>query len=411
MVFSEEKNQKTFISSVASLLPAMAWMSEQAEKQKSFGSFLQKRTFLLLSIPASFISKARKTLLGLLLVASSVPVHAAPRLFIEDNDFLGPSGSNIQSVLPLLADPAIRVLGFTVVTGDGWCDEEAAYLLRFLEIAGHADVPVVKGAVFPLINTPSRMYAWETLYGTLPWKGAWNTRALPDYVPHAEKPYFIPPFPAGQPRTKPAPGLAADFLIAQVHRYPHQVTILEAGPMTNLALAIRLDPEFAGLAKQLVFMGGMLDNAVPQVTEDANFYTDFNLIFDPEAAHVVLTAPWAKITALGSVTNRSQFSPALVARMLQVKTPVTTFLATYAQTFPMWDEMAAAVAVDPTLVTKQVTARMDVDIAFGPLYGQARLWTEALAPHQGEQRVTVVQDVDMVRFYNAFIKAAQAKLP
>jgi inosine-uridine nucleoside N-ribohydrolase len=357
-----------------------------------------------------FYSEKNVFLVCLFVFLVSVPACAGPRLFIEDNDFLGPGGSNIQSVLPLITDPGIRVLGFTVVTGDGWCDEEAAYLLRFLEIAGHADVPVVKGAVFPLINTPARMYAWETLYGTLPWKGAWNTSAKPDYLPHADRPYFIPVFPAGQPHTKPAAGTAAEFLIAQVHRYPHQITIVAAGPMTNLALAIRLDPDFAGLAKELVFMGGMLDNTVPQVTDNANFYTDFNFVFDPEAAHIVLTAPWAKITALGSVTNTSRLSQDLVARMLQVKTPVTTFLAAYAHPFPMWDEMAAAVSVDPTLITKRLVARMDVDTGFGMHYGQARLWPAETAPHQGEQLVTLVQEVDLPRFYAAFIHAAQANM-
>jgi inosine-uridine nucleoside N-ribohydrolase len=337
-----------------------------------------------------------------------MPALAEQRLFIEDNDFLGPSGSNIQSVIPLIANSDIRVLGFTVVTGDGWCDEEAAYLLRFLEIAGHTEIPVIKGAVFPLINTPTRLYAWEKLYGALPWKGAWNTEAKPDYLPHADKPFFIPDNPLGNPATKPAPGTAADFLIAQVHRYPHQVTILAAGPMTNLALAIRLDPEFASLAKELVFMGGMLDTDVPQLTDDVNFYTDFNFIFDPEAAHIVLTAPWPKIVSLGSVTNKSRLTPDLVARLVRVRTPVTTFLARYAQPFPMWDEMAAAVAADPTLITRQLVAPMDVDTDFGMHYGQARIWPAETAPHQGEQKVTIVLGVDMARFYAAFIKSAQA---
>jgi len=339
----------------------------------------------------------------------AAPASAAPRLFIEDNDFLGPAGSNVQSVLPLITNPGIRVVGFTVVTGDGWCDEEAAYLLRFLEIAKRPDLPVIKGAVFPLINTPSRMYAWEKLYGTLLWKGAWNTQAKPDYVPHADKPFFIPAMPEGPPTTPPGRGSAADFLIAQVHRYPHQVTILAAGPLTNLALAIRLDPDFAGLAKALVLMGGMLDNNVLQVTDNTNFYTDFNFIFDPEAAHIVLTAPWPHVTVLGSVTNTSLLSPGLVARMLQVKTPITTFLAKYAHPFPLWDEMAAAVAADPSLITKHLTARMDVDTDFGMHYGQARIWPDQTAPNQGERPVTIVQDVDLNRFYDSFIKAAQAR--
>jgi inosine-uridine nucleoside N-ribohydrolase len=303
------------------------------------------------------------------------------------------------------------VLGFTVVSGDGWCDEEAAYLLRFLEVAHRTALPVYKGAVFPLINTRARMRAWEQAYGRIPWKGAWNEpgpNPEPGQVFHPDDPWEIPHNPDGDPVTQPAEGGAVAFLIAQVHRYPHQVTILAAGPMTNLALAIRLDPEFASLAKELVFMGGMLDTDVPQLTDDANFYTDFNFIFDPEAAHIVLTAPWPKIVSLGSVTNKSRLTPDLVARLVQVRTPVTTFLARYAQPFPMWDEMAAAVAADPTLITRQLVAPMDVDTDFGMHYGQARIWPSETAPHQGEQKVTIVLGVDMERFYAGFIKSAQA---
>jgi inosine-uridine nucleoside N-ribohydrolase len=344
-------------------------------------------------------------------VAFATSAAAAPRLFIEDNDFLGPGGSDIQSVLPLLADPGIKVLGFTVATGDAWCDEEASELLRFLEIARRTDIPVYKGAVYPLINTPARMAAWERMYGTLPWKGAWNDSVRPDSKPHVNAPYLVPASPAGTPVAKPAEGSAVAFLIQQVHRYPHQITIFEAGPMTNLAMAIRIDPSFASLAKELIFMGGMLDGNLAQVTDDANVFTDFNFIFDPEAAHIVLTSPWAKITSLGRVTNQTKMTPALVARILDVRTPVTEYLAKFASGLPLWDEMAAAVAVDPTLVTKQTVALMDVDIDHGMHYGQARVWPKQTAPHQGEQPVTIVQAVDLARFYTAFVHAAQSVVP
>jgi inosine-uridine nucleoside N-ribohydrolase len=345
----------------------------------------------------------------------TLPANAdPPRLFIEDNDFLGPGGSDIQSILPLITDPSVKVLGFTVVTGDGWCDEETAYLLRFLEIARRTDLPVYKGAVFPLINTPARLRAWEASYGRIPWKGAWNDPVAhpgPGSVFHPNDPALVPDNPGGNPVTRPAAGNAVDFLIAQVHRYPHQVTILAAGPLTNLALAIRIDPEFAGLAKELVFMGGMLDGNMQQVTDDADNFTDFNILFDPEAAHIVLTAAWPKITSLGSVTNETKMTAALTARMAAVRTPVTAYLAKYASRLPLWDEMAAAVAVDPTLVTKHIDATMDVAIDHGMFYGQVRIWPPETTPHQGERVVTVVQQVDLKRFYDRFIQAAQAPLP
>jgi inosine-uridine nucleoside N-ribohydrolase len=332
---------------------------------------------------------------------------AAPRLFIEDNDFLGPGGSDIQSTLPLITDPSIRVLGFTVVTGDGWCDEEAAYLLRFLEVAHRTNLPVLKGAVFPLVNSYTRMRAWEQAYGTIPWKGAWNPAKQGDLA-HSTEPWKVPDNPDGNPTTKPADGSAVQFLIAQVHKYPHQVTILAAGPMTNLALAIRIDPAFAGLAKELVFMGGMVDGNLSQVTRDADNFTDFNILFDPEAAHIVLTAPWAHITSVGKITNETMMTPELTARMAAVRTPVTMYLAKNASRLPLWDEVAAEIAIDPTLVTRKIDALMDVDVDHGMHYGQTHVWPPQTAPHQGERVVTVILGFDIPRFYDRFIKAAQA---
>ncbi|MBE7212588.1 MAG: nucleoside hydrolase, partial [Gluconacetobacter diazotrophicus] len=202
------------------------------------------------------------------------------------------------------------------------------------------------------------------------------------------------------------------FLIRAVRAHPHQVTIVEAGPMTNLALAIRLDPEFAGLAKQLVFMGALIDTNMEAVTGSANFASDFNLIFDPEAAHIVLTAPWARIVALGDVSNGVATTPQLMDRIATVRTPVTTYLKRYQAPLPLWDEMAAAVAVDPALVTRSVPAMMDVDLSDGMNYGHARIWAPALAPKGlGPRPVVVVTAIDRDRFVERFVRDAQAVGP
>ncbi len=329
-----------------------------------------------------------------------------PSLVIEDNDYYGPAGSDLQSALILLANPAVKVLGFTVVTGDAWRDEEAQFLLRFLEIAGAADMPVYDGAVFPLINSKARMTAWEAAYGKIPWKGAFNE---PDYPPggfHPNDPYAIMPNPAGAPRTKPRPESAIDFMIRAVHEHPHQVTILEAGPMTNLALAIRQDPQFASLAKELVFMGGIVDGNMQQVTDDADFFADFNMLFDPEAAHIALTADWPRITCLGSVTMKTRVDQALIDRIAAAGTPVSRLIAKYIEKFPLWDELAAGVIVDPGLMTRSADAYMDVEIEHGINYGLVHVWTEALRPHAGERKVTIVTDVDSDKLRDMFVKAA-----
>ena len=71
--------------------------------------------------------------------------------------------------------------------------------------------------------------------------------------------------------------------------------------------------------------------------------------------------------------------------------------------------MAAAIAVDPSLVTKSVDAFMDVDVSGGVDYGRAHVWPDATAPKDmGVRAVTIVQEIDTERFVDGFVKAAQA---
>ena len=343
---------------------------------------------------------------GLMGVMAAGVARAEDQLVIYDNDW-----DTAQSLVPLMADPHIRLLGLTVVTGDGWEAEESAHLRRFLELVGRTDVPVYDGAVFPLVNTVDRTLAWEKTYGVIPWKGAWNDNSFgPQF--HAHDPYRIVDAPEGPPKLSAARETAVNFLIRAVHEHPHQVTIYAAGPLTNIALAIRIDPEFAALAKQLVIMGGMLDTNLLQVTGDANYNSDFNFIFDPEAAHITLTSDWAKVVIVGEVSNGVIFDKDALARMQAKRTAAVQYIEKNAMVgLPMWDELAAALIVDPTLVTKSVEARMDVDLNQGVNYGHAHVWPEKFAPHQGETKVTVVQAVDSKRFVDLYVKDAMADWP
>ncbi|GAA08474.1 putative pyrimidine-specific ribonucleoside hydrolase [Acetobacter tropicalis NBRC 101654] len=330
-----------------------------------------------------------------------------PALVIEDNDFLGPGGSDIQSVIPLLANPHIKVLGFTVSTGDDWENAESAHLRRFLEIANKSEIPVADGAVYPLINSVPLMKLREQQFGRIPWKGAWGGLGSMDKVPDTQP--DLPKLAEGAPKTPAAAESAALFMIRMVHEHPHQVTILEAGPMTNLALAIRLDPSFAATAKQLVFMGGLLDTNMMSITGNADFASDFNMIFDPEAAHITLTAPWASITVVGNISNDVMMTKDYMAKITKKATPVTGYLSKYYSPLPMWDEMAAAITADPSLVQQSVKAYMDIDISKGIHYGHAHVWPKDLAPRTMHVReVTIVQKIDAERFLTSFVQQAQS---
>src|SRR5271170_2642802 len=93
-------------------------------------------------------------------------VSAQPRRkVIINEDCSGPGGSNMQTLLLLIQSPQVEVLGITVVSGNQWRDEEVAHTLRLLEIIGRTDIPVVPGAVFPLVHRREEAQMWQERYG------------------------------------------------------------------------------------------------------------------------------------------------------------------------------------------------------------------------------------------------------
>lgn len=349
-----------------------------------------------------------KSLMAAMLACAGSMASAAPApvSVYFDNDFLGPGQSNIQALIPLIRDPRVKVLGVGVVTGDAWLEEETQHTLRFLEIAGRSDIPVAKGAEMPLLRTQAEMKTWEARFGVVPWKGAWNApRPGRDY--HPDEPGLVPAMPEGKPTTRAVEEDAAHMLIRLVRAHPGEIMVVTAGPLTNIALALRLAPDLPRLAKEIVIEGGGIDLQRARVVGNADYATDFNFLFDPEAAHIVLTAPWQRITVLSNVTGSTKMTDALRTKIAASGTPVARYVGAYGKVGqPLWDELTTAVAIDRSLITKELTAKMDVDLAFGPAYGTAQIWKDEMAPHQGEQTVHIVEAVDIDRFVTTF--AAQA---
>lgn len=219
----------------------------------------------------------------------------------------------------------------------------------------------------------------------------------------------------GTPTTRPANEDAAHFLIRMVHKYPHEVTIYEGGPMTNLALAISTDPEFAALAKGLVFMGGSLN---PQ-TSDPEFANtprhEFNLWFDPEAAHIVLSAPWMKIVCTTvDISLKTQLTAEMLDRLKKSDAPAAKYAGTYTKLRGfdyLWDELAAIAWLDPSVITKEETRHMDVDLDRGAGYGNTLTWIEKEKPEIGAQLVEIQDDYDRDRFYKIFVDLLTAPTP
>ena len=331
------------------------------------------------------------------------------RKVIINEDFSGPGGSNMQTLLVLAQSPQVEVLGATVVSGDQWRDEEVAHTLRLLEIIGRTDIPVVPGAVFPLVRRRDEAQLWQARYGKVAYAGAWDDRWW-------HEPFVVPALPEGPPTTKASDEDAAHFLIRMVRKYPHEVTIYEGGPMTNLALAISIDPQFPELAQELVFMGGSLSPNTDNPEFANNPRHEFNFWFDPEAAQIVLRAPWKKIVCTPTdISIKTHLTPAIVKQIEASATPLASYISHFAMYSPgadiMWDELAAAAWIDPTLITKRETRYMSVDLDRGAGYGNTLTWAETDKPALAAQPVEVQGDLDLARFYRMFVKLMSAPTP
>lgn len=336
----------------------------------------------------------------LLIVAGSLPAAPTRRKVIINEDVSGPGGSNVQTLLLLIQSPAVEVLGITIVSGDQWRDEELAHTLRLLEIIGRTDIPVMLGAANPLVRTREETKLWEQRYGKAFYSGAWDDRWY-----HEQS--LVPALPEGQPLLKASSEDAIHFLIRMVHQYPDQVTIYEGGPMTNLALAVSLDPAFPQLAEELVFMGGSLKPESEYPEFGNNPRHEFNFWFDPEAAHIVLRAPWKKIVCTPTdISIKARLTPEMVKHIGAAGTPIARYVEKYYQPGEgsdyMWDELAAAAWLDPTIITKKQTRFMSVDIDHGAGYGNTLTWSDTDKPKLTFQPVEIQLDLDGGKFFDLF---------
>ncbi len=337
----------------------------------------------------------------LIATALVIPVRAERRLILIDQDGSGPGGSDMMSIMALVQSSQAQVLGITMVTGDAWRDEGVQHTLRMLELIGRSDVPVVPGAVFPLVRTQEETRLASQLTGKAAWLGAWGRQST-DL--HGNGPWEIPALREGPPTHKPVEEDAAHFLIRQVRAHPGQVTVYAAGPLTNIALAISIDPHFAALAKGIVIMGGSVN---PQTT-DPEFANDprheFNFWFDPEAAHIVLHADWQRLDVTTvDVSVKTMFTQQIVETIARSTQPAARYIAKYSEERSyMWDELAACAWLDSGIITKERLVYMDVDLSHGPGYGNTLTWDEKLKPSTGVKLVHAQFDVDVEKFTAMF---------
>lgn len=329
----------------------------------------------------------------------------AKRKVFIDNDGLTP----LEVVLPLLAD--MEIVGVSASFGDPSLVDAlgvASDILANYSIS--SCVPLYAGPEKPLLRTKKTFDIWQQLYGEFVWKGAWDD-AYEDSYKISEVTY-----------NESTPAAAA--LINAVRQYPGEVEIYAAGLLTTVAQAVSMWPDIVKEVKAIWLMGGYIDGQYAQVTggdlvNDIN--TDFNLMFDPEAAQIVLSAGFKDVYIGGNVTNyvypTQELYDTLTSKFgyenitLEDKYfAISSFVGSNnaSEAFlPLWDEVVSAYMSFPELVKETMEVCASVDTSFSsPFYGNLRLWPADLAPSAGTcGNATYVNSIDVEAVYGKMADA------
>lgn len=194
------------------------------------------------------------------------------------------------------AHPDLEVVGLTSVFGNVHVDKATRNALALVEMAG-ADCPVAEGAGAPLVQPLQP----------------------PAYFVHG--PEGFGGLPAPEPAGRPDPRSAAQFIVDTVNASPGQVTLCPVGPLTNIALALKLDPGITAKVHRVVVMGGAAETA-GNVTR----WAEANIWNDPHAAAAVFAADWPMMMVGLDVTERTRCVPGDFAALAREAPVIGGFL-------------------------------------------------------------------------------------
>jgi purine nucleosidase len=254
-----------------------------------------------------------------------------------------PGHDDALALLLAVGDPRLRLLGVTTVAGNQTLDKTTANALKMLALAGVGDVPVAAGCDRPLVGD---LIVAADIHGS-------SGLDVPDL---------------DGPVAEVADVHAVELMRRLIEDSAQPVTLIATGPLTNVALLLRIHPEVMPRVRRIVFMGGSTDrgNTTP--------YGEFNIVTDPEAAEVVLRSG-LPTTMIGlNVTHQALATTEIIAEFRGLGTRLgavcadlmTYFASTYHRVFgfahpPVHDPIAVAAVIDPSIV-RTVAAPVAVEL-------------------------------------------------
>jgi inosine-uridine nucleoside N-ribohydrolase len=224
----------------------------------------------------------------------------APTRVIIDTD---PGLDDTAAILFTLACPdLVTVELLTTVFGNAGLANSTRNALTILDAAGRNDIPVYEGADRPLLRAPR-------------------------FAPHIHSEDGLGGLAAKYPPSGAVqPGIAAAKIVEHVMASPGEITLIALAPLTNVALALRLEPRLASSVKEIVLMGGAV-----RVPGNVSPVASANLLNDPDAAAAVYASGARLVQAGLDVALPTIISPAHLARIAAADTPAARLLTDVAK--------------------------------------------------------------------------------
>lgn len=282
----------------------------------------------------------------------------------------------------------------TVTHGNVPVEQGAQNTLTLLDAVGLAHVPVHQGAARPFAQ---ELHTAEYVHGD---DGLGNS-ALP-------------------PSSRQVSGtLAAAEIVAQARLHPGELVLVAIGPLTNIGLALLLEPKLPQLIKRVVVMGGAVG-----VQGNISPAAEANIWHDPEAAQLVVDAEWDVLFVGLEITLSTVLSPAALAR-IESSTDSRAQLAWKimghyldfhektmgVRTCILHDPLAMALALDPHLGRYKLVNAY-VELGQGPsrgaLVGDLRASRPAPTDPRAKGVIKIVESIDADVFYEKFLEALGA---
>lgn len=252
-----------------------------------------------------------------------------------------PGHDDAIAILLAHGTPNIELLAITTVAGNQVLPKTTYNARRVATLAGALDVPVAAGAAAPLMR--EQITDGGIIAGSVHGVSGLDGPALPE--------------PGQELDPRHAAQLIVDLVMAHD---PGEVTLVPVGPLTNIALAMRLEPAIIERVREVVLMGGayLQGNVTPAA--------EFNIIADPEAAAAVFAATW-NVTMVGlDLTHQAVATPEVKERIRAIGSPVSQVVVDWLDFFggtyesvwkmpypPIHDACAVARVAAPEVVTVQ----------------------------------------------------------